>query len=183
MKALKRTIFLIIPFIFFYCGEEKTESPKKDEKKVTIESKEIDACSFLDKTEVEKIFAVKMKEPKKGRSQKGDANTASFSECSFESDSGDTKIFLSIYIRFTPLKDEYHATIQNVRNSFKQSGIEVTNIEGVGEVAFWGGNQLHVFKGDNYYLIITLLGIRKTEEAIEKAKEVTLKVIGKINTV
>jgi len=182
MKTLKLTFFFLILFIFLSCDEEK-KLPKQDDKKVTVQPKEIDACSFLDKGEVEKIFDIKMKEPKKGRSQKGDANTASFSECSFESDNEGVKIFLSVYIRFTPFKDEYHATIQNVRNSFKQSDIEVTNIEGVGEVAFWGGNQLHVFKGDNYYLIITLLGIRKTEEAIEKAKEVTFKVIGNINSV
>ncbi len=182
MKAIQLTVFLIISFLFFHCGEEKTELPKQD-KKVTVEPKEIDACSFLDKEEVEKIFDIKMKDPKKGRSQKGDANTASFSECSFESDSGDTKIYLSVYIRLTPLKDEYHATIQNVRNSFKQSGIEVTNIEGIGEVAFWGGNQLHVFKGDNYYLIITLLGIREQDKAIEKAKDVALYTIGNINSI
>jgi hypothetical protein len=183
MKSLKLTILLIIPFIFFYCGEEKNESPKQNEKKVTIGPKEIDACTFLDKVEVEKIFDVKMKEPKKGRSQKGDANTASFSECSFESDSGDTKIYLSVYIRFTPFKDENPATIQNVRNSFKQSGIGVKNIDGVSDVAFWGANQLHVFKGDNYYLIITLLGIKKQDEAIEKAKDVVLHVMENINSV
>ncbi|MDO8548693.1 MAG: hypothetical protein Q7S39_00885 [Ignavibacteria bacterium] len=180
MKILLPIFFFLAPFIFFSCGEEKTESTKQDEKKVIVEPKEIDACSFLDKEEVEKIFDIKMKDPKKGRSQKGDANTASFSECSFESDNEDAKIFLSVYIRFTPFKDEYHTTIQNVRNSFKQSGIEVTNIEGIGEVAFWGGNQLHVFKGDNYYLIITLLGTRESGEAIEKAKDVASHVIGNI---
>jgi len=183
MKTIKFTFFLLIPFVFFYCGEDKTKSAKQNEKKVTIETEKIDACSLLDKAEVEKIFDIKMKEPKKGRSQKGNANTASFSECSFESGAEDSKIYLSVYIRFTPFKDEYHATIQNVRNSFKQSGIEVTNIEGIGEVAFWGGNQLHVFKGDNYYLIITLLGIKEQDEAIQKAKVVASYVIENINSI
>jgi len=181
MKTLKLTFFFLILFIFLSCDEEK-KLPKQDDKKVTVQPKEIDACSFLDKGEVEKIFNIEMKDPKKGRSQKGDANTASFSECSFESDTADTKIYLSVYLRFTPFKDEYHATIQNVRNSFKQSGIEVTNIEGIGEVAFWGGNQLHVFKGNNYYLIITLLGIKESSEAIEKAKAVTLQAMRNLDS-
>ncbi len=181
MNNLKILIILLIAFIFFSCGKEKTNLPKKN--KVSVETKEIDACSFLEKEAVEKIFNLKMKEPKKGRTQKGDADKASFSECSFESDSSNAKIFLSVYIRFTPFKDEYHATIQNVRNSFKKSGIEVTNIEGLGEVAFWGGNQLHVFKGDNYYVIITLLGIKEQAEAIEKAKEVAVYVMGNLNSV
>jgi len=180
MKLLLPVIFFLYLFIFFSCGEEKTELPKKE--KVAVQPKEIDACSFLDKMEVEKIFNIEMKDPKKGRSQKGDANTASFSECSFESDNEGAKIFLSVYIRFTPFKDEYHATIQNVRSSFKQSGIEVTNIEGIGEVAFWGGNQLHVFKGNNYYLIITLLGIKESSEAIEKAKAVTLQAMRNLDS-
>jgi hypothetical protein len=160
-------IILIIPFLLIFCGEEKTEAPEK--KKVTIKSKEIDACALLDKNEIEKIFNIEMKEPKKGRSQKGGPNQASFSECSFESDTEGTKIFLSVYIRFTPFADENHTTIQTVRSSFKNSGIEVREIDGTGDIAFWGGNQLHVFQGDNYYFIITLLGVNSHDEAISKA--------------
>ena len=183
MKNLILYFFLPAAFIFFSCTGEKTEPPKKEKEKVTVEPKEIDACSFVDKEEVERIFDIKMKEPRKGRSQKGDANKASFSECSFESDGEGSKIFLSVYVRFTPFKDEYHATIQNVRNSFKQSDIEITDIEGIGEIAFWGGNQLHVFKGDNYYFIITLLGIREQDEAIAKAKTIASYVIENINSI
>jgi len=177
MKTFFRAILFLVTILFISCGEEKTEVPKKKE---VVESKEIDACSLLDKSEIEKIFALEMKEPKKGRSKKGEAGNASFSECSFESNTEGSKIYLSVYIRFTPSGAENLNTIQSVRNSFKQSGIEVTNIERVGDVAFWGGNQLHVFKGENYYLIVTLLGIKELEEAISKAISVSRNLMDKL---
>jgi hypothetical protein len=180
MKALSLIFLITIPFIFFSCGDEKTKLPPKEE---VIEPQEIDACSLVDITVVDKIFNLKMNEPRKGRSQKGDAKKASFSECSFESEGEGSKTFLSIYVRFTPRKNEYHTTIQSIRNSFKQSGIEVSDITGIGEVAFWGGNQLHVFRGDNYYFIITLLGITDQDEAIEKAKAVALHVMSNADSV
>lgn len=182
MKTLQLFIFLLIISIIFSCGEEKTETAKKVEK-VNIDSREIDACSMIEKDEVEKIFNVKMKEPNKGRSQKGGPNQVSFSECSFESDIDESRIFLSIYIRFTSFGGDNRETIQTVRSSFKNSGIEIKDIDGIGDVAFWGGNQLHVFQGDNYYIIITLIGINEADEAIEKAKSVTSYVIGNLNSV
>jgi len=180
MKALPFICLVLIPFVFFSCGDEKKQLPRGEE---SVEPQEIDACSMLDQEAIEKIFNIKMKEPKKGRSQKGSAEKASFSECSFESDDEDTKILLSVYIRFTPFRDEFHSTIQNVKNSFKKSGIEVTNVEGPGDVTFWGGNQLHVFRGDNHYIIITLLGIKEKDLAIEKARAVASHVIGNIDSV
>ncbi len=177
MKICWLVIFSLVIFFFSSCGEEKTEASKK---KVPVESKDIDACSLLDKSEIEKIFTIEMKEPKKGRSKKGEAGNISFSECSFESNTEGLKIYLSVYIRFTPAGDENHITLQSVRNSFKQSGIEVTNIEGVGDAAFWGGNQLHVFKGENYYLIITLLGIKEQDEVIQKATSISRNLLDKL---
>lgn len=180
MKSLTFIFLGVIPFILLSCGDEKKQLPKMEE---AVEPQEIDACSMIDVTVIDKIFNVEMKEPKKGRSQKGDAKKASFSECSFESGDDGPRIFLSVYVRFAPRKNEYHATIQNVRNSFKQSGIEVRDIAGLGEVSFWGGNQLHVFRGDNYYFIITLLGINEQEEALEKAKSVALHVMSNADSV
>ncbi len=87
-----------------------------------------------------------------------------------------SKIFLSIYIRFSPFKEDALDTLQNVRNSFKQSGIQVYNVEGIGDVAFWGGSQLHVFLDDNYYIIITLLGLRDRDSAIDKSKMIAQKI-------
>jgi hypothetical protein len=177
MKTFFRAILFLVTILFISCGEEKTEVPKKKE---VVESKVIDACSLLDKSEIEKIFAVEMKEPKKGRSKKGEAGSVSFSECSFESNTEGSKIYLSVYIRFTPSIKENQTTLQSVRNSFKQSGIVVTDINGVGDVTFWGGNQLHVFKGENYYFIITLLGIKEQDEAIQKTTSVSRNLIDKL---
>lgn len=181
MKNLLYIGCLIIPLTFLSCGGEEKETPEKDV--IVNEPKEIDACSFINQEAVAKIFNTEMSDPQKGRSQKGDAKKASFSECSFRSVDEGSGIYMSVYIRFTPFKDDYHAAIQNVRNSFSKSGITVTDISGLGEVAFWGGNQLHVFRGDNYYLIITLLGVGDQDEAIEKAKAVVQHVMGNIDSV
>ena len=179
MKILPLTIIFLFSFLYFSCSEEKKPEPKKEIK----EPEHFDVCDLIEKEDIEKILNVKIKDPKKGRSQKGDLTKASFSECSFESDDESEKIFLSVYLRVTPSSDEIHSTIQSVRNSFKQSNIDVRNVEGVGDVAFWGGNQLHVFQDENNYLIITILGIKEQYEAIEKTKEVALQVIRNFGSV
>jgi hypothetical protein len=183
MKILFFTPVFVGLLFLFSCGDEKSESPQKKEEIVVTEPVQIDACSFIDKGSIENIFNTKMKDPKEGRSQKGTESKASFSECSFESSEEGARIFLSVYVRFTPFKDEYHTTIQSVRSSFKQSDIEIKDIDGIGEVAFWGGNQLHVFRGDNFYIIITLLGIREQTESIDKAKEVAKHLIENLDSV
>ena len=178
MKKLAILLFLISALtLFFSCSKtEKEKTPVKENKVIKGPSIALDACSLIDKSEIEKILNVKMKEPKEGKSQDGGKDNISFSECSYESDSGDSKIFLSIYIRFSPFKEDALTTLQNVRNSFKQSGIQVYNVEGIGDVAFWGGSQLHVFLDDNYYIIITLLGLRDRDSAIDKSKMIAQKI-------
>jgi len=176
-KPFLISLLVLASVLFFSCGE--TEKEKTHEKEVEIIKeplRAIDACSILDKTDIEKILAIEMKEPKEGRSQDGGKDNISFSECSYESDSEGSKIFLSIYIRFSPFKEDALETIQNVRSSFKQSGIQVYNVEGIGDVAFWGGSQLHVFFDDNYYFIITLLGLRDRDAAINKSKIIAQKI-------
>jgi len=178
---MKRSLLLLlltsVLTLLFSCDEtEKEKVPEKESKIIKEPAKAIDACSILDKSDIEKIFNTKMKEPKEGRSQEGGINNISFSECSFESDSEDSKIYLSIYIRFSPFNSDAYSTMRSVRNSFKQSGIETYNVDGVGDVAFWGGNQLHVFFDEDYYFIITLLGLRDQYAAIEKSKIVALKI-------
>jgi|GEM_PF-3432189 len=182
MKKFLLLHFLIVALFIFSCGEEKKMPPKENNTEV-VEPGEIDACSLISKEEVEKILAAEMSEPKKGRSQKGSAERASFSECSYSSAEKGTSIYLSVYVRLTPFKDEFHSTIQTVRKSFEQSDIEIKDINDIGDVAFWGGNQLHVFKGDHHYLIITLIGINERDEAIEKAKSLAEVVIRNFDSV
>ncbi|OGU26984.1 MAG: hypothetical protein A2057_15260 [Ignavibacteria bacterium GWA2_35_9] len=178
---MKRSLLLLlltsVLTLLFSCDEtEKEKVPEKESKIIKEPAKAIDACSILDKSDIEKIFNTKMKEPKEGRSQEGGINNISFSECSFESDTEGSKIYLSIYIRFSPFNSDAYSTMRSVHNSFKQSGIETYNVDGVGDVAFWGGNQLHVFFDEDYYFIITLLGLRDQYAAIEKSKIVALKI-------
>jgi hypothetical protein len=176
-KHLPIFLFISISILFFSCSETKKEEVAKKENKVFKEPVgSIEACSIIGKSDMEKILNIKMKEPKEGRSQDGGKDKISFSECSFESDTVGLKIYLSIYIRFSPFKDDAYTTLQNVRSSFKQSGIEVYNVEGIGDVAFWGGSQLHVFIGENYYLIITLLGLKDHDSAITKSKIIAQKI-------
>lgn len=168
-------IVLTVSFLFVSCRKEKTEISKKEDKVIKEPSVKLNACSMIDKSEIEKILNTKMKEPKPGKSQDGGKSDISFSECSYQAND-DSHIFLSIYVRFSPFKEDALATIQNVRNSFKQSGIQVYNVEGVGAVAFWGGSQLHVFLDDNYYIIITLIGLKERDDSIDKAKTIALKI-------
>ncbi len=169
-------LLMFVSVFFFSCGKTDKEKTLQNENKAVEGPKSIlNACSLLDKSEIEKILDTKMKEPKAGRSKDGGKGDISFSECSYESDEA-TKIFLSIYIRFSPFKEDALTTLQSVRNSFKQSGIQVYDVDGIGDAAFWGRNQLHIFLDDNYYIIITLLGLRDRDNAIDKSKIIAQKI-------
>jgi len=177
MKKHYSILFLMFASVFFFsCGKTDKEKTLQNKNKAVEEPKStLNACSMLDKSEIEKILDIKMKEPAQGRSKDGGKGNISFSECSYESDE-DSKIFLSIYIRFSPFKEDALTTLQSVRNSFKQSGIPIFDVEGIGDAAFWGRNQLHVFLDDNYYIIITMIGLRDRDNAIDKSKIIAQKI-------
>jgi hypothetical protein len=127
--------------------------------------------------EVEKIFNGEFKEPKKGRSHNGGTTAPSFSECSYQAETEGMGTYLSVYIRISPFEDNTFEAIQEVSKSFKTSGIATKNIDGVGDVAIWGGNQLHG------YIIITLIGAGREEEALRKAKQIAQRVAGRMGSV
>jgi hypothetical protein len=54
---------------------------------------------------------------------------------------------------------------QSVRQTLTESGIPVEDVSGLGEMAFWGGNQLHVFAGGEWYLIVTPVPTEGLEQA------------------
>jgi hypothetical protein len=166
---------ILVSVIFFSCGKTEKEKTIQNENKVEEPKSTLNACSLLDKSEIEKILDIKMKEPRQGKSKVGGKGDISYSECSYESDEG-SKIFLSIYIRFSPFKEDALTTLQSVRNSFKQADIPVYDVEGIGDAAFWGRNQLHVFLDDNYYIIITMIGLTDRDNAIDKSKIIAQKV-------
>jgi hypothetical protein len=174
---------LLLPtmsLLFFSCGEsEKPEQTQKEE--VNVPSGEFNACSFLDKDEIEKIFNEEFKEPKKGRSFYGGTTQASFSECSYQAEAEGIGTYLSVYIRISPFEDNTYEAIQEVSKSFKTRGVATKNIDGIGDVAIWGGNQLHVFKGTNGYIIVTLIGAGREETALEKAKQVAQRVAARMS--
>ncbi len=89
MKKLAILLFLISALtLFFSCSKtEKEKTPVKENKVIKGPSVALDACSMIDKSEIEKILNVKMKEPKEGKSQDGGKDNIFFSECSYESDS------------------------------------------------------------------------------------------------
>jgi hypothetical protein len=175
------SFLLSVSLLFFSCGEsEKPGQVKKEE--ITVPESEFNACSFLDVEEVEKIFNEEFKEPKKGRSFYGATVGASFSECSYQSEAEGIGIYLSVYIRISPFEDNTFEAIQEVSKSFKTSGIPTKNIDGVGDVAIWGGNQLHVFIGTNGYIIVTLIGSGSQDAALDKAKQVAQRVAARMSS-
>lgn len=174
------SLLLTVSLLIFSCGESEKPEIKKEE--ITVPSGEFNACSFLDTEEVENIFNEEFKEPKKGRSFFGGTVGASFSECSYQSETEGLGTYLSVYIRISPFEDNTYEAIQDVSKSFKTSGISTKNIDGVGDVAIWGGNQLHVFVGTNGYIIITLLGSKNQDAAIERAKQVAQRVAARMSS-
>jgi len=134
----------------------------------------LDACALLARADVEAVLGAPVKEPAHGMENEGDATTATISECHYDPGSESSTRSATVFVRRSPADDNSTGAITSVRDTVKEmAGTDPQAVAGIGDTAFWGGRRagLHVFKGPNWYLIISVDGF---DDAIALVKAKTL---------
>ena len=128
----------------------------------------IDACALLTVDEVAAVLGTAVSPPQNEVIGAGDAGLAAISQCVFTSTAEPTKS-VSVFVRRSPVADN---TPESMRKSLSEFGATVQDVSGIGDAALWDGTQLHIFKSEKTYVIITVSGFGEGAEALAKAKAV-----------
>jgi hypothetical protein len=130
-----------------------------------------DACDLLSPQDAEKVVGGTVDEPKGGAPVSSD--TVRLTDCTWmEMTSGRT---VTIVLRHSANPDNSPEAIAGVRSELAAVG-PVNDVEGIADKAFWGGNQLHAFRGGRDYLTVSVAGFPDDEaaSAARKAAEIAL---------
>lgn len=110
------------------------------------------ACALLPATDVTAVIGETVRDSV-AMQMTGEPGAPSLSQCHYASASN--PVAASLMLRRSATGETVAQGSQSVRETMKQSGITLEDVPGLGEVAFWGGNQLHVFTNNGWYLIVS----------------------------
>ncbi|MEX0734806.1 MAG: hypothetical protein WDZ66_13355 [Steroidobacteraceae bacterium] len=98
----------------------------------------------------------------------GSAEMAAMSTCTVQATASPGKT-LSLSFRRSPVPDNQP---DSVRRTLTESGVTAVDVPGIGDAAFWGASELHVFFAGNSYLSVSLRGLDDDAAAFARASEV-----------
>lgn len=153
-------------------ANQKNENP---------ESNLLNACLVLPKSEVEKILGRPLTSANLSKSVEGNMTTAALSQCTFQTNDGQT---IEFFARRSPVADNTPEAIQQVRDTMKKvTQKEVEDVGGVGDTAFWVPvvNQLHVFAGGKIYFYFTMREFKNVSEARAKSIELARQALNSLS--
>jgi hypothetical protein len=133
----------------------------------------VTACDLVTRDEGAAALGEAVNDPVEQVISPGSAETAAMSMCTVQATATPGKS-LSISFRRSPV-DDYQPDA--VRGSLTASGVTSEDIPGMGDAAFWGASELHVFFGGSSYLAVTVRGLDDGPEALAHAKEIAWRAI------
>ena len=86
----------------------------------------------------------------------GGAGGVTLSQCNYST--AQNPVEASLMLRRSDTGETLEQGSKSARETLTQSGATVQDVTDLGEPAFWGGNQLHVFTNDGWYLIVSVPG-------------------------
>jgi hypothetical protein len=131
------------------------------------------ACALLPRADAEAVIGEPIGEPKKGPEAPASADVTT-SQCIYATTDGQRS--MSVLVRHSKKGDNSPGY---VRKTMSDSGMKVTDVADVGDTAFWTGVQLQAFKGANYQVAVTMMGIGRPQE---RAAAAARKVLAKLQT-
>lgn len=142
-------------------------------------SNRVDACALLSKVDVEKIIGQSVNSADLSRATEGTGTMAAFSQCSYQTSSGQT---IELFVRRSPVADNTPESIAQLRETMKAvSNKEPVEVAEVGSTAFWtASKQLHVFAGSNVYLYVTMMGFKDDSAAKASATGLARQALSKL---
>ena len=125
-------------------------------------SQPANACTLVTAVEVEAVIGEAVQSNLAMQSG-GSPQAPALSQCNYASITNPAIVSLTFR---RPEERSAQQESRGVRDSLRRSGIPIRDVPGLGEDAFWAGNQLHVFAADGSYIIVTTPG----PHALQKAR-------------
>jgi hypothetical protein len=156
------------------CARDETAPPAGPAEGATASAAAPAACALVTAATGEAALGEAVNEPVEQIINPGSAGMAAVSQCTIQASATPGKT-LSVFFRVSPVADNRP---ESVRSTLTESGVTVEDVAGVGDAALWAASELHVFFGDNRYLIV---GVRGLDDAAarEQAKAVASEAIGR----
>ncbi len=133
------------------CGGEAPRPPA-DGNQPPQPPQSSDACAILPADQVTAIVGQPVRDSL-ALSMPGGDGAAALSQCNYATEANPAAV--SLMVRRGAEGQAALAASQGPRQTLVESGIPVEDVPGLGDLAFWGGNQLHVFTDAGWYLIVT----------------------------
>jgi hypothetical protein len=132
----------------------------------------VDACALLTKAEMEAITGRPMSKGAPPPAVPPASADVTFTQCSWPTADGDDPI--GIGVRISKKGDSAPAY---ARQTAIDSGFKVEDVAGLGDVAFWTGIQLQVFRGKDLQIVVSVMGHK---DAKDKAIQVARKALARL---
>ena len=149
------------------CGSDES-GPLSAESPKAPETAAVTACDLVTGDEGAAVLGEAVNDPVEQVISPGSAETAAMSMCTVQATATPGKT-LSLSFRRSPVSDHQPDA---VRQTLTESGVTAEDVPGIGETAFWGASELHVFFGGNSYLGVNVRGLDDGPGALARARDV-----------
>ena len=127
----------------------------------------VDACALLTKVEVEAIAGRPMSKGAPPPAVPPASADVTFTQCSWPTADGDNPIGLAVRI-----SKKGDGAPGYARQTAIDSGFKVEDVSGLGDLAFWNGIQLQVFRGKDLQIVVNVMGHKDGKaKAIQVARK------------
>jgi hypothetical protein len=138
----------------------------------------LDACAVVTRDQVAEVLGTTPGDAIVGMTEPGDQTLAQVSQCTWPAQDSDRT--LSILIRRAPTDQNTPAAIEQVRETLRSAGLTLRDTDGPGDVSFWTGSELHVFRGQREYVIIQLGGFEDPQAALAGARRAAEHILARL---
>ncbi len=131
-------------------GDAAADSQAPGESVVSSEVR--NACEILPASIVQEVVGVPVRDSL-ALSMNNESAGTSLSQCNYATDASPAAV--SFMLRKSAPGETRERASQGVRQTMQESGAPVEDVSGLGSIAFFSANQLHVFLGNDWHLVVT----------------------------
>lgn len=167
-------ILSVLALVFVGCARDEAPAAPAGSPQAAA-AVAVTACDLVTGDEGAAALGEAVDEPVEQVISAGSAEMAAMSMCTVQATASPGKtLFLSF--RRSPVADNQP---ESVRQTLTESGVTAEDIPGIGDAAFWGASELHVFFGGNSYLAVSVRGLDDGPGALARATDVARRAIGR----
>jgi hypothetical protein len=151
------------------CGggsaDSNADAPLGDTTAASGTPGDLTACAALPPEDVQAVIGTAVRDSLALQLQVGQGG-GPLSQCNYAS--SDNPAIVSLMLNHSPGAQFTSVAQDGVRGTLTESGVTVEDVAGLGQVAFWGGGQLHVFANPTWYFIVTAPERQQAQELAQR---------------